>query len=100
MLPGKTYSPEEIVRILLRRWWVVLVTLGLGSAVGVDVSKRLPDKFRSETLIMLIPQRISDAYVKAQVTTRIEDRLNSLEDQILSRSRLERIIVDLDLYPL
>jgi len=38
------------------------------------------------------------AYVKGAVTTRIEDRLNSLEDQILSRSRLERIIVDLDLY--
>jgi polysaccharide chain length determinant protein (PEP-CTERM system associated) len=32
------------------------------------------------------------------VTTRIEDRLNSIRQQILSRTRLEAIIVDLDLY--
>src|SRR5262245_58733991 len=59
---------------------------------------RLPNKFKSETLIMLIPQRIPEAYVKGAVTARIEDRLNSLQDQILSRSRLERIILDLNLY--
>ena len=47
---------------------------------------------------MLIPQRIPETYVKGAVTARIEDRLNALEDQILSRSRLERIIRDLDLY--
>ncbi len=47
---------------------------------------------------MLMAQRIPDGYVKATITSKIEDRLNSLEDQILSRSRLERIIVDLDLY--
>ncbi len=47
---------------------------------------------------MLVPQRVPDSYVKSTVTTRIEDRLASLEDQILSRSRLERIILDLNLY--
>ena len=98
MLPGKTYSPEDIIRLLVRRAWIILLLLGIGSTVAIVVSKRLPDRFRSETLIMLIPQRISEAYVKGAVTTRIEDRLNSLEDQILSRSRLERIILDLDLY--
>jgi polysaccharide chain length determinant protein (PEP-CTERM system associated) len=98
VLPGKTYSPGDIAGILFRRAWLILVTLGLGTAVAIAVSNRLPDQFRSETLIMLIPQRISETYVKGAVTTRIEDRLNSLENQILSRSRLERIILDLNLY--
>jgi polysaccharide chain length determinant protein (PEP-CTERM system associated) len=98
MLPGKSYSPEDIIRILVRRAWIILLLVGIGSAAAIAVSGRLPDKFRSETLIMLIPQRISEAYVKGAVTTSIEDRLGSLENQILSRSRLERIIVDLDLY--
>jgi polysaccharide chain length determinant protein (PEP-CTERM system associated) len=98
VLPGKTYTPEDILRIARRRWWIVLITLALGAGGGIAVSRRLPEKFRSETLIMLMAQRIPDAYVKATVTAKIEDRLNSLEDQILSRSRLERIIVDLDLY--
>jgi polysaccharide chain length determinant protein (PEP-CTERM system associated) len=98
VLPNKKYTPEEVARILARRAWIVVLSLGICAGAAVGVSKSLPNKFRSETLIMLMPQRIPDAYVKAQVTAKIEDRLNSLEDQILSRSRLERIILDLNLY--
>ena len=99
MLPGKKYSPEDIGFIVLRRAWIVILLVAIGWSIAYAVSKRLPTQFRSETLIMLVPQRIPDAYVKAAITAKIEDRLNSLEDQILSRSRLERIILDLDLYP-
>ncbi len=77
---------------------MLAIPLILCSAAAVTVSKLLPDKYRSETLIMLIPQRIPDSYVKSTVTSDIQDRLATLEDQILSRSRLERIILDLDLY--
>ena len=48
---------------------------------------------------MLFPQRIPDSYVKSTVTANIEDRLATLQDQILSRSRLERIILDLGPVP-
>jgi len=98
VLPGKKYSPEDIGRIAVRRAWIVLLALAICAGAAVGVSTRLPNKFKSETLIMLIPQRIPEAYVKGAVTARIEDRLNSLQDQILSRSRLERIILDLNLY--
>jgi polysaccharide chain length determinant protein (PEP-CTERM system associated) len=98
MLPGKKYSPEDILRLVVRRSWLILLALALGATSAALVSSRLPDRFRSETLIMLIPQRIPDSYVKAAVRATIEDRLNTLQDQILSRSRLEKIITDLDLY--
>jgi protein tyrosine kinase modulator len=98
VLPGKNYTPEEIIRIAAKRAWLIVITVAVGAGAAVMVSRRLPNKFRSETLIMLIPQRIPEAYVKGAITARIEDRLNTLEDQILSRSRLERIIEDLDLY--
>jgi polysaccharide chain length determinant protein (PEP-CTERM system associated) len=45
-----------------------------------------------------VPQTVPDEYVKSTVSAPIEDRLSSISDQILSRSRLERIITDLDLY--
>jgi polysaccharide chain length determinant protein (PEP-CTERM system associated) len=72
--------------------------LVVGTAAGVFVFKRLPSQYRSETLIMVIPQRIPDTYVKPTVTGSVEDRLPTINDQILSRSRLERIINDFDLY--
>jgi len=98
VLPGKRYSPEDIARIAARRSWVVLAVFAFCAVTAIAVSKALPNKFRSETLIMLIPQRIPEAYVKGAVSASIADRLNSLQDQILSRSRLERIILDLNLY--
>ena len=98
MLPGKTYTLDEIVRILLRRWWLILLPLGLGTTAGVLGYKSLPVQYRSETLIMVIPQRVPDSYVKSTVTTNVEDRLRSIGEQIRSRSRLERIILDLDLF--
>jgi polysaccharide chain length determinant protein (PEP-CTERM system associated) len=96
VLPGQKYSPEDIVRVLLRRKWLILPLAVLGVIGGVYVSHRIPPKYKSETLIMVVPQRIPDTYVKSTVTSKIEDRLPSISDQILSRSRLERIIRDLD----
>src|ERR1051325_6014936 len=84
--------------MIRRRAWIVLAPLAIGAATGLVVFKQLPSWYRSETLIMLMPQRVPDSYVKSTVTEKIEDRLATLEDQILSRSRLERIIVDLGLY--
>jgi polysaccharide chain length determinant protein (PEP-CTERM system associated) len=98
VLPGKSYTAEEIARVVLNHWWLVVVPLVLGTVIGGLVYVRLPAQYESETLIMVIPQRIPDSYVKPTVTANVEDRLRSISEQILSRSRLERIIQDLDLY--
>jgi len=47
---------------------------------------------------MVVPQRVPDSYVKSTVTATVADRLPSISDQILSRSRLERVIADFGLY--
>ena len=99
MLPGKKYTPEDVLSILKRRFWLLLVPLAvIGAAAGL-AGRTLPNLYRSETLILVVPQRVPENFVKSTVTTRIEDRLQSITQQILSRTRLERIIQDFDLYP-
>jgi len=98
MLPGKQYTADDIVRLLKRRWWMVAVPFFVVTMTSAAVSKYLPNKYRSETVIMLLPQRVPDSYVKATVTEKLDDRLATLQSQILSRSNLERIILDLGLY--
>jgi polysaccharide chain length determinant protein (PEP-CTERM system associated) len=98
MLPGKKYSPEDIVKLAAHRAWFIIIPLAIGTAAAMAVGERLPKRYRSETLIMLVPQRIPESYVKSSATTNVEDRLATLQDQLLSRSRLERIILDLNLY--
>lgn len=99
MLPGRHYSPLDVVRIMVHRRWLILVPFALGLASAPTIASRVPEQFRSETLIMVVPQRVPDSYVKSTVTAKVEDRLPSISDQILSRSRLERIINDFGLYP-
>jgi len=98
MLPGRTYSIEDILAILWRRKWLITIPFALCTAVTYSVATRLPDLFRSETVILVVPQKVPESYVHSTVSGRIEDRLQSLQQQILSRSRLERIILDFDLY--
>ena len=49
-------------------------------------------------MILVVPQRVPEQYVKPATTESIEDRLGTIREQILSRTRLEKIINDLDLY--
>lgn len=99
MLPGQKYTPEEILKLLWRRKWLLIAPLFIAVLCTLFVSLRLPKKYLSETLILVIPQRVPESYVRSTVTTRIEDRLSSLREQILSRSRLERVVTDFNLYP-
>jgi protein tyrosine kinase modulator len=98
MLPGKKYQPEEILRIVWRHKWLILLPTVIGLAGGLIASSRLTPKYRSETLILVVPQRINEQYVKAPNSETVADRLRTINDVIQSRSRLERIIGDLDLY--
>jgi polysaccharide chain length determinant protein (PEP-CTERM system associated) len=98
VLPGKKYQPEDLLRIARRRVWVIVAPFVLLSLATVIGSRFLPNRYRSETLIMVVPQRVPETYVKATVTSRIEDRLQSISQQILSRTRLERIVQDYGLY--
>ncbi|HJZ74736.1 MAG TPA: GNVR domain-containing protein [Vicinamibacterales bacterium] len=99
MLPVRNYTPEDIIRILWFRKWILLLGMIVAGAIGFGVSLRIPNLYRSETLILVIPQRVPESYVHSTVTMRIEDRLRSISQEILSRSRLEKIIDEFNLYP-
>ncbi len=98
MLPGRKYTPEDIAAVAWRQKWIVVSVVSLLTTAAIGVSMQLPDLYRSETLILVVPQRVPESYVRTTVTMRIEDRLRSLRQQILSRSNLERIITDFQLF--
>lgn len=99
MLPGKKYKPEDILAILRSRFWVLVVPFAVISSVTAAVARKLPDSWRSEAIIQVAPQRVPTDFVKPTVSTTIEERLQAISQQILSRTRLERLIQDFNLYP-
>lgn len=55
--------------------------------------------YESSTLILIQSQKIPEEFIKSTVTHSVERYINTLSKQVMSRSRLEKIIVDMDLYP-
>jgi polysaccharide chain length determinant protein (PEP-CTERM system associated) len=99
MLPGKRFTPDDILGILRRRLWLVLVPAAVIGAAAALYARSLPNEYFSYSLILVVPQRISESLVRNTITSSIEDRLPSIRAQVLSRTSLERIISEFDLYP-
>jgi polysaccharide chain length determinant protein (PEP-CTERM system associated) len=99
MLPGKQYTPEIAFSLLRRRVWYVLVPVSIAAAGTVLWSRNLPDLYRSQAVIQVIPQSISESLVRSTIEARIEDRLPAIQQAIQSRTRLESMIEEFDLYP-
>src|SRR5215208_3076681 len=98
MLPGKKYLPEDFVRIAWTRgWYIVLPTVVFGLAT-FGWAASLPDRYRSETTLQVVPQQVPQAYVRPTVTTDISERLQAISQEILSRTRLEAIVQEFNLY--
>jgi polysaccharide chain length determinant protein (PEP-CTERM system associated) len=99
VLPGKKYRPEDVLDILRRRKWLLLGCFLPAVLAAVVVARMLPSVYESEALVLVVPQRIPEKFVSPTVTTDISDRIRTISQQILSRTRLERIIEEFDLYP-
>jgi len=99
MLPGRSYGTQDIVRIFTSRGWIVLASLLVCTYGALVVSAWLPNVYRAETLIQVVPQRVPDSYVRSTVTLKTEDRLEALSAQVMSRTELERLINEFGLYP-
>jgi protein tyrosine kinase modulator len=98
MIPGKQYTPDLLLENAWRHKWRILIPFVLIATTASLITHYLPNRYRSETLLLVVPQQVPETYVRATVSTRIEDRLQSISQQILSRTKLEQIIQDLNLY--
>lgn len=92
-------KPEDYLAFAWRRKWWILVPFVVVSGLGLGVVFHLPKLYRSTTLIMLVPQRVPTEYIRPTVTTTVEERLQSIATQVLSRTNLQTIIEEFNLYP-
>ncbi|MEA2563089.1 MAG: protein tyrosine kinase modulator [Acidobacteriota bacterium] len=90
---------SDLLRAVRRRplWLIVPVLLGLAAAWGA--LRLMTPIYRASTLVMVEKQKVPADYVKATVTSGMEERLSTIEQQITNRSNLERIVEEMNLYP-
>jgi len=91
-------KPEFIIDTIIRRRWLLIIPLLLALAIGSFLVVWLPKIYEAETLILVEPQRVPTNYVQSVVSTEVEEQINTLSQQILSRTNLEKIIEQFNLY--
>jgi len=92
------HTPEALLRIARRRLWAILLPAVVVTAGASWWIHALPDRYRSDVLLLAIPQRLPETFVRSTVPARTDARLQSVVQQILSRTQLESIIRAFDLY--
>ncbi|HOE73093.1 MAG TPA: GNVR domain-containing protein [Deltaproteobacteria bacterium] len=94
----KQINIQDIIDALLKKWHWVTIPLLIFLFFGAWLYVVLPRKFEATTLILVQPQEIPSVYVAATVSTGIEERLRTLSQEVMSRSNLENIIMEMDLF--
>jgi len=93
------FDLQRYVGIVRRRHMHFLLPLLAGWLVVWGASWVLPPRYRSSMSILVEQPTMPRDYVTPNVNDDLQNRMQSLTQQILSRSRLLRIIDQLHLYP-
>jgi len=97
--PSGTAMLREFWNMGMRRKWVIILPI-LVSLIAAGTFYALSTKYyRSETLILVEEQRISQDYVKGVLEPGFEDRFFAIQKQIMSLELLGEIIDQFKLYP-
>ena len=88
---------KDVVAILKRRYWLIILLAVFGGGAGFVAARVLPKRFTSKTLVLVQQPEVQP--VTPIATDNVNQRLATMQQQILSNARLEPVIHDLNLYP-
>ena len=87
------------LEIPLSRPWHVLVSALVVLATSVTASYVLPERFRSATLILVELDAMPEPLVRGVTAESETKRMQTIRQEILSRTRLERVIHEVNPHP-
>jgi polysaccharide chain length determinant protein (PEP-CTERM system associated) len=89
---------SDYLDILRRRKWYIIFSILLVLFGASVYSVVAPEKYKSSTTILVIAQRVPEGYVRSTISTRVDERLFTIRQQVLSRTRLLAVMEELGLY--
>lgn len=92
------FKPDQVLEILIRRRWLILIPLCITLTIGLFYTLTARKTYEAATLILVQPQRVPTNYIRSVVTSTINERISTISQQILSRSNLEKIINQFNLF--
>jgi len=88
----------EYLRVILMHKWQALIGASVCMLVLCVIIAKLPNEYEGTTTILVDPQQVPEKYVSPAVNSDPGERLNTITQQILSRTRLASVINMFNLY--
>jgi polysaccharide chain length determinant protein (PEP-CTERM system associated) len=92
------FSLELFLNILRRHIWIAIVLFCVIFTAGVSLLLFLPNLYTAKAVLLVEGQSIPSEFVRQTVTMGVERRLQSISQDLLSRSRLEKLAEEFELY--
>jgi polysaccharide chain length determinant protein (PEP-CTERM system associated) len=92
MLGHRPMVTEDYTGILRRRKWLLIIPAVVLSVAAYVVSLRIPNRYESVTSVLIEEQQVSDSIVKPIVNGDSSQKLTTMKERILSRTRLQPIV--------
>ncbi len=89
-------EPLDYLALLVRRKWWIMIPFTLLSSTIAFVTYHLPDVYASETFILVEPRDVPNDFVRDLVTVDTSQRLSSVQQTLLSKTNLFRIITEFE----
>ncbi len=81
-----------ILDVVSRNRWFLIIPFMVIVLVGIVLAFTLPKMYEAKALILVRPQKVARNFVQTMESANIDSRINTISQQIMSRSNLEKII--------
>lgn len=98
MLGHRQLTMEDYLSIARRRKWMIIAPMLIGPVLGFALTKIIPSEYVSQTMVLVERPSVNPKIVTTTSQDDLSARLETMKEQILSRSRLEPVIDELGLY--
>ena len=95
---GPIYSLADFLDMLRRRVGVISAVIIAGCFASVFWALSVPHMYESSEVIQIEQPQISDEMARSTVESSAARRLQLIEQQVMARSNLEKLIAEYDLY--
>jgi polysaccharide chain length determinant protein (PEP-CTERM system associated) len=94
-----TNELQGLIDIAWRRKWIILVPFVSIFLLVTLWALYQPNLFRSSSSMFVEAQEVPSDYIRSTVTVDIESRMRSINQRLTSRTKLLKVINNLNLYP-
>jgi len=97
VLRAEELTPADLFQVIWRQRFALVGFALAGAAIAYGYSLFIPDRYTAETLVLVEDAELPQKYVQSTSTLSLRARLDTLREQVLSRTRLEDLVSEYEL---